>query len=98
MFVIGLCRHGLEALEAFTELMSPNQSTFDQEVESAVHGGQADSLAPLIELAPNALDREMIVGIKDHLRDHITLAGDRLVMLPKVTAEPFEKNRSVRLI
>ena len=36
--------------------------------------------------------------MKDHLRDQIPLAGDRLMVLPKVTAEPFEKGGAVRLI
>jgi hypothetical protein len=98
VFVVGLSRPGLKALEPFTELMSPDQTAFDQEVEGAVHGGQAHLLAPLFELTPDGLYREMIVGMKDHLRDQIPLAGDRLVVLPKMTAEPFEKGGSVRVI
>src|SRR5215218_7181312 len=53
VFVVGLSRPGLKALEPFTELMSPDQATFDQEVEGAVHGGQAHLLAPLFELTPD---------------------------------------------
>jgi len=98
MFMVGLSDPGLETLEAFTELMSADQSTLDQEVEGAVHGGQADPLAALMELASDALYREMIVGMKDDLRHQIPLAGDRLMVLPKVTAKPFEKDRSVRPI
>src|SRR3954447_25265501 len=76
MFVVGLSCPGLEALEPFTELMSPNQSTLDQEVEGTVHSGKADPLAALIELAPDFLYREMIVGMKDDLCHQIPLAGD----------------------
>src|SRR3954453_1444653 len=98
VLVVGLSGPGLEAPEAFTELMSPDQSALDQKVEGPVHGGQADPLTALIELAPNALYREMIVRMKDDLRHQIPLAGDRLMGLPKGTAEPFEKGRCVRPI
>src|SRR6185503_595525 len=98
MFVVGLSSPGLEALEAFTELMSSDQSALDQEVEGAVHGGQANPLAALMELAPDTFYREMIVRMEDDLSHQVPLAGDRLVVLPKVTTEPFAKGRSVCLI
>ena len=40
----------------------------------------------------------MVVGEKDDLGHEIALAGDRLVMLPKVTAKALEKGGGFRLI
>ena len=90
MFVVGLGSPGLEALEAFTELMCPDQSTLDQEIEGAVHGGEADPLTALSELAPDTFYREMIVRMKDDLSHQIPLA-DRL----QIYADTATKARGI---
>ena len=92
-----LRRHRLVALEALAEVVRPDQAALDQHIERAVDGGGADPLAPLLEHAPDAVDRKVIVGEEDDLGDEIALAGDRLVMVAEVPAEALEEGRALCL-
>jgi hypothetical protein len=98
VLVIGLRAHRLVALESFAEFVGPDQAALDQEIQRAVHRGQADPLAAVLQLAPDLFHREMIVGKKDYLRDEIALAGNRLMMLAEMTAKSLEKGSSFSLI
>jgi hypothetical protein len=82
MLVVGMSRHRLVAPEAFAEFVSPDQAAFHQEIKGAVDCRQSHPLSSILQLAPNGLDRQMIVGVEDDLSDEIALAGDRLVMFP----------------
>jgi hypothetical protein len=87
MFVVRLRRHGLVALESLTEVMGPNQAALNQKIQGTVDSGGAHPLSPLLQLSADCFDRQMFVCEEDDLSHEIALAGDRLMMFPKVTAE-----------
>jgi hypothetical protein len=93
MFVIGVCHHRLVPLESLAEVVRSHQSAFDQEIERAVDRGGPHRFALAFQLALNGLHRKMTFAKKDDLCDEVTLAGDRLVMLAEMTAEPIEMGR-----
>ena len=87
MFVVRLRRHGLVALEALAEVVRPHQAALDQKIQGAVDRGGAHPPSPLLQFSADCFDRQMFLGEEDDLGHEIALAGDRLMMFPKVTAK-----------
>jgi len=98
VFMIGLRDCRLVAFEPLAEFVGADQPAFQQQVEGAIDGGHADSLPPTLQLAPNAFDREVVLGQEDDLSDEIALAGERLMMLSEMSAEALEKSRPFSLV
>jgi hypothetical protein len=98
MFVVTLGNCRLVTLESLPKLVSPNHSAFHQKVQGPVDSSHPYPLPLPLQLATNALDGEVILGKKHDLGDEIPLAGERLMMFPKVAVEALEKSRSLSLI
>lgn len=94
MFVVRLRRHWLVPLEPLTEVVGPHQAALHQKIQGTVDGGGAHPLSPLFQLPADGIDGQMLRRQKDNLGYEIALAGDRLMMLPKVTAKPLGVGRS----
>src|SRR4051812_19897880 len=89
MLVVRLPRHRLIALEALAKVMCPDEPTFEQKLESAVHRGCTDLLALQPQLFSDSLHRQMLVRMKHHPGDEIPLARDWLMVLPEMAAKAF---------
>ena len=98
MLVVRLRGHRLVALEPLAELMGPHQPALHQQIQGAIHRRRADSLSLLLQLAADGLNREVVFGQEHDLGYQVSLAGNRLVVLAKVTAKALEKGRSFGLI
>ena len=98
VLVVGLRCHWLVTLEALPKLVRPHQTALDQQIQSAIHRSGAYGLTLLFELPLDPVDRQVVLGPKYDLGNEIALAGDRLVVLPEVTAESIEKGCSLGLI
>jgi hypothetical protein len=98
VLVIGLSRHWLVPLEPLAEFVGPHQAAFHHEVQRAVHGGHSYPLTPVLELAPDPLDREMILRKEHDLCNEVPLASDGLMVLSEMSAKSLEKGRSFGLI
>jgi hypothetical protein len=98
MLVVTRRDHRLVTLEALAKLVGTNCTALHQEVEGPIDGGHADPLPLTLQLAANAVNREVILGLKDDVSNEIPLAGEWLTMFPKVAMEALEKSRSLSLV
>src|SRR5918999_597894 len=98
VLVMGVRCHGLVALESLTELVRAHQPAFDQKIQRTVYCREPYPGPLLPKLAPDSFNRQVILGEKYHPGDEIALAGNRLVMLPKIPAKTFEEGRSLGFI
>lgn len=98
VLVVRLPGHRLVPAEAFAELVGPDQPAFDQQVQGAVDGGDPYLFAPLLELAADPFDRQVVVGEEKDLGDQIPLAGNRLVVLPEILTKALEEGGAFRFI
>jgi hypothetical protein len=78
--------------------MAPHQAAFDQKLQRAVHGGGAYPVALLLQDSADTLAGEMFFREENDLSDKTSLAGDRLVMLPEITAKALGVCSGLRLI
>jgi hypothetical protein len=98
MLVVCLGQHRLISLEALAEFVGAHQAALHQELERAIHRGSADRFPPLLQLAKNAFNREVVLREQHDLRYQIPLSGDRLTVLAEVSPEAFEKSGCFGLI
>jgi hypothetical protein len=98
VLMVTLGDRGLVSLETLAKFMRADQPAFHQEIEGAVNGGHSHLLALALQLAANALDREVTLGKKDDLSNEIPLTGERLMMFPEIAMEALEKSRSLSLV
>src|SRR5262245_1524248 len=91
---MGLLRHRLVPLEAFAEIVCPDQSAPHQHIQRAIDGRGSYLLAFILEQTLNCLDREMLVRHEHGLSDEISLAGDRKMVIAEMPAKPLQQRRS----
>ena len=85
----------LVPLEAFAEVMLPDQAALDQGLDGSVERRQANRLAPLRQPPPEDVDRGMIPAVEQHLGHHHPLPGDREPAVPEIAPEPIDQERAV---